>query len=153
MAIRVLLLMFKHVRPRELPLGDRNYTWANNLEDPTFENLTEICCVLIGKRNILAVTPLQREIVDHIPLILDTGEHSCRIPIFINENAWILREDLNEVVFKVRDAGYSHSSIEIWQKKLRTLGKKLRGWDTNVTSWYRKLRKNIVGKLDAIDKH
>lgn len=44
------------------------------------------------------------------------------------------------------------SNIEKWQKKLRWLREKLRGWDINERAWYRKLKKEILDELEMIDK-
>lgn len=46
--------IIEHVGLRELPLNGRSFTWANNLEDPSFEKLDGILICLGWDEN----TPL-----------------------------------------------------------------------------------------------
>lgn len=78
--------IIEHAGLRELPLNGRNFTWANNLEEPTFEKLDRIliCPDWEEKYPLTMVTTLNREISQHTPLITDTGETRF-------ENYWTLR--------------------------------------------------------------
>jgi hypothetical protein len=46
---------------------------------------------------------------------------------------------------------FAKSNVDRWQKKLRKLRQYLRGWNKNHASWYKKLKKGLVDKIDAID--
>jgi exonuclease III len=63
---------------RELQLSGHQYTWANNLPTPTFENLDRILVSTDWELKYPQVTvqALTRDVSDHTPLLLDTGE-SC----------------------------------------------------------------------------
>lgn len=60
---------------RELELSGRQYTWANNLQAPTFEKLDRIlsCTDWDLKFPHITVHTLSREISDHTPVFLSTG--------------------------------------------------------------------------------
>lgn len=58
-----------------MTLHGRLYTWANNLENPTYEKLDRI---LVSTEWELAfplatVTGLSRDLSDHVPLLLASG--------------------------------------------------------------------------------
>ena len=61
---------------RELPLGGRKYTWANNQSDPTYEKLDRvlICPDWEEHYPLTTVQALERELSDHTPLIVDSRE-------------------------------------------------------------------------------
>lgn len=63
---------------KEIELTGRQYTWANNLPTPTFEKLDRaLVSTDWGLRYPkVTVQALTREISDHTPLLLDTGEIS-----------------------------------------------------------------------------
>ena len=68
--------IIEQARLRELPLNGRQFTRANNLGDPTFEKLDRL---LISpaweeKYPLTILQAFAREVSDHTPLFLDTGE-------------------------------------------------------------------------------
>ena len=76
--------IIEHARLRELTLPDKQYTWANNLEDPTFEKLDRVlfCSELEEHYPLAFLSSMARDLSDHTPLIVDTGECSSKTPIF-----------------------------------------------------------------------
>jgi hypothetical protein len=42
--------------------------------------------------------------------------------------------------------------MEVWQNKIRALRKYLRGWAKNKNGAYKKEKKEIISKLDELDK-
>jgi exonuclease III len=63
---------------RKLEMSNRKFTWANALDTPTYERLDR---VLVStdwelKFPLATVIALNREISDHTPLLLDTGEEN-----------------------------------------------------------------------------
>lgn len=64
----------------------------------------------------------------------------------------MLREGFREMVVKIWNDHYEGSHIEQWQQNLRVLRRNIRGWNINANAWYRKIKKEIFGKLDVIDK-
>lgn len=51
------------------------------------------------------------------------------------------------------DPSIMGSNIEKWQTRFRLLRPKLKGWNRNRNAWYRELKKDILSKLDVIDKN
>lgn len=80
----VFNVIIEHAGLRELPLNGRKYTWANNLDDPTYEKLDTILIRPDWEEHypLSVVQTLEREIFDHTPLLLDTGDIRKKSPIF-----------------------------------------------------------------------
>jgi endonuclease/exonuclease/phosphatase family metal-dependent hydrolase len=86
---------------REIDLSGRKYTWANNLINQTFEKLDRVlvCTDLEGKFPHTTVYALNREISDHTPLLVNTGDLSSTYqPQFKFELGWLLREGFMDMV-------------------------------------------------------
>jgi hypothetical protein len=43
-------------------------------------------------------------------------------------------------------------SIDIWKEKIKHLKKMLKGWNINVEGRYLKLKKDLMSKIDILDK-
>ncbi|WVZ90647.1 hypothetical protein U9M48_036931 [Paspalum notatum var. saurae] len=115
---------------RELDLSGRQFTWANNLAHQTFEKLDRVLVTTewetkYPKATVQAVT---REISDHTPLFLNSGDGDSISP-------------------------HSDFKFELgWQAKIRRLRQHLRGWAKNVGGAYKKEKKVLLDKLDELDK-
>jgi endonuclease/exonuclease/phosphatase family metal-dependent hydrolase len=59
-------------------MSGRKYTWANNLATPTFEKLDRILVTTEWEEKfpLSTVQALTREVSDHTPLLLNSGEPS-----------------------------------------------------------------------------
>lgn len=128
----------------------RQYTWGNNLPQPTFEKLDRILCSVEWEETypLTKISALCREKSDHVPLFLDTGDVVKTDPIFRFENSWFLREGPDELVINSwKSTGSKISSLDNWQTKLRCLRPKLKGWNRNMNAWYRELKRDILGNL------
>ena len=81
---------------RELDLLGRQFTWANSRPIPTYEKLDRILMSTEWelKFPLSTVVAHSRDIFDHTPLILNTGEATSMNsqPIFRFELGWLLRE-------------------------------------------------------------
>lgn len=93
-----------------------------------------------------------REVSDRTPLFIDSGSHSISDPIFFFENSWVHREGFREFVTKAWHENYKGDNLERWQQRMRNLRRKTKGWNKNVDALYRKIKKDIMSKLDDIDK-
>ena len=82
---------------------------------------------------------------------MDSGEKINANPIFRFENSW-MPKGFREFVYKVWNVQIIGNNIERWQKKLRIFRQKVRGWILNLDALCRKLKKDILCKLDEIDK-
>lgn len=63
------------------------------------------------------------------------------------------RDDFYEVVAKTwKEENKGKTSIERWQNKIRRLRQFLRGWAKNKNGHYKKEKKELITKLDLLDK-
>lgn len=110
----VFNVIIEHAGLRELPLNGRNFTWANNLVDPTIEKLDRvlICPDWEEHYPLSFRQALKREVSDHTPLLLDTGSHNISQPIFKFQNSWMLRDGFKEFVTSIWTNHYDGSNIE-----------------------------------------
>jgi len=142
---------------KELELTGRNYTWANSLLEPTFERLDRVLVSTDWELKFprATVQALSREIsFDHMPLLLsfDLSPGSSQ-PLFKFELGWLTRDDFREVVIDSwRQSCNGISPLEIWQIKIRRLRQFLRGWAKNKSGHYKKEKKDLISKLDVLDK-
>jgi hypothetical protein len=83
-------------------LPGRKYTWANNLEVPTFEKLDIILITMEWEEKypMSTVQALTRGVSDHTPLLLNSGESSnmATQPMFKFQLGWLLRDVFMEIV-------------------------------------------------------
>jgi endonuclease/exonuclease/phosphatase family metal-dependent hydrolase len=89
---------------RELQLSGRQYTWANNLQTPTYEKLDRILATTEWELKFPKVTvqTLVRGVSDHTPLLLDTGAPSQQNAyMFKFELAWLFKDGFYEKVKEV----------------------------------------------------
>jgi hypothetical protein len=89
---------------RELELSGQQFTWANNLQTPTFEKLDRILVSTYWevKSPQVIVRALPRGILDHTLLLLDTGTSSQpKANSFKFELAWLFKDGFHEKVKEV----------------------------------------------------
>jgi endonuclease/exonuclease/phosphatase family metal-dependent hydrolase len=57
---------------KEIRILGRQYTWANNLPDPTYEKLDRVLVTAEWDQDfpLAVVTGMNRDISDHMPLLL-----------------------------------------------------------------------------------
>jgi hypothetical protein len=72
---------------------------------------------------------------------------------FRYELCWRLRPDFKRIVWEnwslpVR----SRKSIDVWKEKSKRLKKMLKGWNINVEGRYLKLKKDLMDKIDILEK-
>ena len=141
---------------RELEMAGRKFTWANNLQNQTFEKLDRIlvCTDFESKYPFSSVRALSRDISDHTPLFYSTNRPSPAYqPQFKFELGWLLRDGFCEMVRDVWHSVFVEGSpLERWQAKIRKLRQYLRGWAKNVSGAYKKEKKTLLNKLDELDK-
>jgi hypothetical protein len=138
-------------------MSGRKYTWANNLATPTFEKLDRILVTTEWEEKfpLSTVQALTREVSDHTPLLLNSGEPSqlATQPMFKFELGWLLRDAFMEMVRGIwTNTRVGRTPMERWQGKIRRLRQHLRGWAKNVSGQYKKEKKEILNTLDGLDK-
>jgi len=141
---------------RELELTGRKFTWANHLHNQTFEKLDRIlvCTDFESKYPLTTVHALTREISDHTPLLCNTNSSSQTYQHqFKFELGWLLRDGFCDMVRDVWNSVVDTGTpIERWQNKIRRLRQYLRGWAKNISGHYKKEKKELLDKLDELDK-
>jgi len=96
--------VFDTLNLRELELSGRSFTWANHLQNQTFEKLDRIlvCTDFESKYPLTTVNALSREISDHTPLLCCTNNSSSSYqPQFKFELGWLLRDGFCDIVSDV----------------------------------------------------
>ena len=69
------------------------------------------------------------------------------------EFGWLLREGFVDMVKEIwSSVDEGNSSMERWQAKFRRLRQHLRGWAKHTSGVYKKEKKEILDKLDLLDK-
>ena len=89
---------------REIEVTSRKYTWANYLQCQTFEKLDRVlaCTDFEATFPHTTVHALTREISDHTPLLLNTGDPSTNHqPQFKFELGWLLCDGFCEMVREI----------------------------------------------------
>jgi len=142
---------------RELEMTGRQYTWANSRAVPTYEKLDRILMPTEWelKYPLSTVTAHSRDISDHTPLLLNTGDSSSTHtqPMFRFELGWLLRDGFRDLVAKIwSDVHTGTTAMERWHAKVRKLRQYLRGWAKNVSGSNKKEKKELLDKLDVLDK-
>jgi hypothetical protein len=115
---------------KEIRLLGKQYTWANNLPDPTYEKLDR---VLISAewdqafpRAVVAV--MNRDISDHMPLLLKYGAPPPYCNSFRYKNCWMEREGFMDIVKESWNVNTSHKyDIDKWQEKMRRPRRYIKG--------------------------
>ena len=106
----------------EIQLSGRKYTWSNNQEDPTFALLDRVLVSPSWEENfpLVTVTALTRELLDHVPLFISTGEGLKIQRNFKFENCWFLRDDLEGIITKIWNQVYSQEPIWFSQGQIHS---------------------------------
>jgi hypothetical protein len=142
---------------KKLQMSGRNYTWANNLANPTYEKLDRVLIITEWeeKFSLTMVRALTREVSDHTPLLLNSGESSLMAtqPIFKFELGWLLQDGFMKMVRDIwTNTLVGSTPMERWQGKICRLRQYLRGWAKNMSDQYKKEEKEILDTLDGLDK-
>jgi len=141
---------------REIEMSGRKFTWANSKSVPTYERLDRVLVSTEWEQKfpLVTVDALNREISDHTPLLLSTGD---RVQVagqheFKFELSWLLLEGFFETVAKTwKSVICGYSPMKNWQNKIRRLRQFLRGWAKNVEGNARREKKKLfrlAGELD-----
>jgi predicted secreted Zn-dependent protease len=133
------------------------FTWAKSRRVPTFEKLDRVLVSTEWEQNfpLATVDALSREISDHTPLLLSTGDKpkGGSEAHFRFELGWLLKDGFFELVsdvWKKETRGVTH--LQKWQNKIRRLRQFLRGWAKNMAGAYKKEKQELMRKADELDK-
>jgi hypothetical protein len=103
--------------------------------------------------NNISVLGLNRSFSDHAPLCLQTDAIPIVRKDFRYELCWKLRPDFHNLVKSnwSLPVGVTHS-LDVWKLKLKRLRQKLKGCNNNIVGHYKKLKKDLIEKIDTLDK-
>jgi hypothetical protein len=102
---------------------------------------------------LVRVLGLPKNISDHAPMFVDSGEN-CRLgkKKFRFEKWWLERADFKEVVRKAWDAHCLRTeAIEIWQSRIRIFRRLVRGWAVNVTTDLNRQKQVVAAEFNWLD--
>jgi len=135
------------------------YTWSNNQDIPILEKLDRI---LMSKdwEDLFPqvwVRKLPREVSDHNPLILASGQHRNTKSIqFRFELSWLSNPDFITAAEKIwLKPCRATSALHKIQQKLKLQKQYFKGWGFNLQGDLRKQRKNVseeIRELEAIEE-
>jgi hypothetical protein len=101
------------------------------------------------------VVALSIDISDHTPLLLNTGRAPSNgyQPLFKFELGWLLRDGFADMVKEIWESVADGEDVmRQWQTRICRLRQHLRGWAKNVSGTNKKEKKELLDKLDMLDK-
>jgi hypothetical protein len=138
----------------EFDLNNRLFTWSNNRIDPTFEKLDRFLASPEWDLayNNTSVRALNRSFSDHVPLCIQTDVISTGSRVFKYELCWKDRPEFHKKVIENWSIPVkANCSMDIWKTKIKRLKHMLKGWNINVEGHYKKMKKNLLVKIDNFD--
>jgi hypothetical protein len=134
---------------KEIEMSGRHYTWANKLPYPTYEKPDRILVATEwdNKYPLSTIVALNRDISNHTPLLLNTGEsNECTVPHpFKFEFGWLIHDDFLDMVKAIwASVTVGNTLMERWQAKIRQVRQYLRGSAKNSSGAYKKVKKKII---------
>lgn len=122
-------------------MAGRQYTWAGPGDNPTFEKLDRI---LVSTEweimfPLATVTPRDRNISDHTPLVLNIGAstHQTQNRPFKFERGWLIRDGFYDMVANIWQSPCGEATpLDRWRFKIRRLRQYLRGWAAHTAGSY-----------------
>jgi hypothetical protein len=145
---------------QEIKRCGSKYTWTNKQATPVMKNLDRILMSTEWENKFPLCFAWSKTRVgsDHWPIFLDSGENSGgRTKWFFFEKQWLLEEDFMDSFTKnwqkVRDRFHNQRySLDIWHGCLNLSRQYLRGWNANKIRDSKKEKKDILQKLEEMDK-
>jgi hypothetical protein len=122
----------------------RSFTWSNSQEASIMATLCRILVTLDweAKYPMANVNIFPKGVSDHNPPRISFGEKVViKDPIFRFKKWWFEREEFAHLVKKVWDTECPYSEpVEVWQFKMRSLRKKVKGWSRNLEAEMKKIQ-------------
>jgi hypothetical protein len=96
---------------------------------------------------------MNRDISDHVSLLLKYGAPPPHCNSFRYENCWREREGFMDIVKESWSAiTYHKFDIDKWQEKMSRLRRHIKGWPINIEGAYRREKKMLLERMDTLDK-
>jgi hypothetical protein len=138
----------------ELGPSNRKFIWTNNQRNPILAKLDRIFVSTSweGAFPLVRVTTLPKDISDHNPILVESGTNfSFGKKKFRFEKWWLERPDFKEVVAKAWSTPCSGNPMEVWQVKVRTLKRLVRGWADNVVIEVNRNKQTVAVEYNLLD--
>jgi hypothetical protein len=139
----------------EVNPSNRKFTWSNNQEKAVLAKLDRIFVPTDWEAAfpLVRVSALPKNISGHNPLLVDTGAN-CSIATkkFRFEKWWLERSDFMDMVEKVWKLECKETDpMEVWQFRVRSFRKLIRGWASNVIAELNKYKQTVVAEFNFLD--
>ncbi|KAL5583298.1 hypothetical protein UlMin_015740 [Ulmus minor] len=147
--------LIRELALKDLALHNASFTWSNFRETPVKCRLDRFLFTEewgAGKSDIRQETG-SRTCSDHMPLILDTSPVSWGPTPFRLENMWLGHSSFRQECEK----WWREIEVEGWEsykimEKLRALKEYIKVWNKEIFGDTRIIKKEVVDKIDEIDK-
>jgi hypothetical protein len=139
----------------EINPSNRRFTWANNRRNLVLAKLDRVFVSTEWRVAfpLARVVGLGKGVSDHAPLLLDSGDNlSFSKKKFRFEKWWLEREDFKEVFHKAWTVECCETSpIVVWQFRIRTFRRLVRGWAANVVADLNRQKQSIAAEYNCLD--
>jgi len=134
---------------------NKKFTWTNKQEFPILAKIDGIFVNSAWEANfpLVTVKALERPPSDHNPLLLDTSNNMCfGKKRFRFKKWWLEKESFRSMVEKAWNSPCSFTnSMDIWQCKVRTLRRMVRGWAANEVAEQNKSKAFFLDQFKRLD--
>jgi hypothetical protein len=137
----------------ELNPSNRKLTWTNNQSTPILAKLDRIFVSTSWERAFPLVRALPKGISDHNPIMFDSGtDISFGKKRFKFEKWWLEQSKFKGIVEKAWTSPYTlNNPMDVWQFRVRTLRRLVRGWANNVVTELNRHKQSIAAEYNALD--
>lgn len=107
----------------------------------------------MDKFNLTTILTAPRVGSDHNPLILDTGISQCTQHHFFRFNAhWLHQTGFSDWVKSKWPDRYRVDPLDHWHIVSGKLRRAIKGWGQNIDSQQRRIKQDILGKIELLDE-
>jgi len=140
----------------ELDLRNRKFTWTNNQDNLVMARIDRvfISTDLEAAFPLARVKALDRIPSDHNPLLVDLGDNAFYgKKRFRFEKWWLQEENFRQVVDKAWSIPcHESSAIDVWQFRVRTFRRLVRGWAANQVAALNKTKVSLSQEYKILDE-
>jgi plasmid maintenance system killer protein len=139
----------------ELPIFGSKYTWTNKQLNPIMSVLDRVlvCNLFNSHYREASCDSINRVGSDHNPLIVDTKDSRLRQQyIFRFEPLWLDQQGFKDMLKSKWPERMGRPIHDFWKEIKSATRKFCRGWSAHFQSQLKKNKKNLLDKIEIIDK-
>jgi exonuclease III/plasmid maintenance system killer protein len=140
----------------EIELRNRKYTWTNNQENVVMARLDRVfvSTELESVFPLARIKALDKTPSDHNPILVDLGDNLFYgKKRFRFEKWWLLETSFKSVVEKAWSLPCSEKkSIDIWQFRVRSFRRLVRGWAANQVALNNRAKVQLSAEYNLLDQ-